>query len=57
MLVEKEVFEVFEIEFLVIEIYEIEVIEKEIFEIFDIDIIGIEDKEVVSEKEVILIEN
>lgn len=40
-----------------IEIYEIEVIEKEIFEIFDIDIIGIEDKEVVSEKEVILIEN
>lgn len=40
-----------------IEIYEIEVIEKDIFEIFDIDIIGIEDKEVVSEKEVILIEN
>lgn len=40
-----------------IEIYEIGVIEKEIFEIFDIDIIGIEDKEVVSEKEVILIEN
>lgn len=40
-----------------IEIYEIEVIEKEIFEVFDIDIIGIEDKEVVSEKEVILIEN
>lgn len=40
-----------------IEIYEIEVIEKEIFEIFDIDIIGIEEKEVVSEKEVILIEN
>lgn len=40
-----------------IEIYEIEVIEKEIFEIFDIDIIGIKDKEVVSEKEVILIEN
>lgn len=40
-----------------IEIYEIEVIEKEIFEIFDINIIGIEDKEVVSEKEVILIEN
>lgn len=40
-----------------IEIYEIEVIEKGIFEIFDIDIIGIEDKEVVSEKEVILIEN